>query len=660
MTLKSRLISMSTIFLIGLILVSAMLFYQMQINQKHNKLIADLKDLKADVYETNLKLDRMLFGSELEVEFNSFIEEYRNMREHMDKSFDRPLYNEFEASNPSIQSDTETLVNMFLFNDDKIKQMEGNVNKLVNEYTTYLPGLFEASQYYDEVLIQDVRDNAETLSKNFSNKVSTQLDTIVTNIEKNIKKIQSTYSIAFAGIAGAVVLLVTFMSISIIRRLRSRIIELEKGIKQLATGDLSQSLSETGKDEISLISKSINEFISLFCRMISQIKDLSEKTSEQKDKVDESSNTSVKAVRDIRQRVDGLSDRYKEMVENLKQTEQSTSSIRDSLESFSKNIEEQSSSVNESTASIEEMNASIQNVVEIANKRKDASGKMVEITELGGEKIENNNSLIKQTAQEAEEVGEIITIINDIASQTDMLAMNAAIEAAHAGEAGKGFSVVAEEIRKLAESTNSNSKKIRTTMNNIAERINEVYSESSTLSETFQQILSETKSSDEALSEISNSITEISTGSREIMNAMNSLNNVSSDIQEKTDEIKTSISKNDGAIRNIYSIGNNVNTEIDDLEQEIRKIEDLIVKVNDLNNENSDVIHELNAEIEKFIVNESESGFCEVDQNESADNEENEDNVEQKADTENNSKNENIEENPEVKDESKQVKNEEK
>ncbi len=613
MKIKTRLIIMSSTFFVGLILISGMLFYQLRVNECYSELIESMKDLKSHVYETNLQLDRMMFGSDLVEEHAAFLKTYKMMRSEMDIFFIEEIYQQLQEENQSVESDTTTLQNMFLMNDDKMAELQENVQVLGEQNKTYLPGLFKASVYYGDDLIQTTLDSVEILSENFSGRVSVQLDTIVENIEETVDGYERRSRMIVLTVVGAVVLFVALMSFSTISQLRRRIDRFEGGIRRLETGNLSQLLSEDGKDEISRISKSVNSFLTLFCRMIGGIKELSERTSRQKEEVDETAEASVQAVQEIKQGVNGLNEKYKQMIEHLRETEKASAVIKESLDVFSENIESQSSAINQSTASIEEMNASIENVVEITKKRKEASVQMVEVTEHGGEKVEENNRLIEQNADDAKEVEDIITLINGIASQTSLLAMNATIEAAHAGETGKGFAVVADEIRKFAILNNSNSKRIRTVIQNTTKRIEDIFNGSSELLNDFGQIISETHGSDNALSEISGSIQEISLGSNEIMKAMNALNTTTDQIQRRMGEIRTSIADTTSAIKNVYSIGNEVNTEIDEFESKMHEIGQLIIRLNSLNSENSQVIHELNAEMEKFILPAAEGTLVKVD-----------------------------------------------
>jgi methyl-accepting chemotaxis protein len=132
-----------------------------------------------------------------------------------------------------------------------------------------------------------------------------------------------------------------------------------------------------------------------------------------------------------------------------------------------------------------------------------------------------------------DEILGIITMINSIASQTSILAMNAAIEAAHAGEYGRGFAVVAEEIRKLSESTNENSKRIRDQLDRVAELVGETHSMSAKTKESFASVQAEVESTAQAFDEISSTMRELSAGTESVMNSSVQVGDVTTTIQRE-------------------------------------------------------------------------------------------------------------------------------
>ena len=211
--------------------------------------------------------------------------------------------------------------------------------------------------------------------------------------------------------------------------------------------------------------------------------------------------------------------------------------ITQTILSFGRQIEEQSSSVVQTSAAIEEMDASIGNVRGITEKKEASSDALVQKTQEGKKEMTAMGQLIDTINGNIDSVQEIIKVINNIATQTNLLSMNAAIEAAHAGSSGRGFAVVAAEIRKLSESTGENAKLIGKTLKTIIENIKDAKDFSSRNLEAYNKITSEATLLADAFREINQATSELSAGSNEIVKATQMLIDVTASIKDGSREI---------------------------------------------------------------------------------------------------------------------------
>ncbi|MGL1891467.1 MAG: methyl-accepting chemotaxis protein [Spirochaetaceae bacterium] len=256
----------------------------------------------------------------------------------------------------------------------------------------------------------------------------------------------------------------------------------------------------------------------------------------------ESSNKMSSAVTEVKDMILSIKQEVAILSESTGVLQQSSSSIAESSEVVSKSSETQTVVIEQTSAAIEEMASSINNIAKIAEDRKLIVTKLSVNAERAEEVLSESTSAMENLQGLIQSLGEVNSVISNIASQTSLLAMNAAIEAAHAGDAGKGFAVVADEIRKLSENSGNNVKTISDMLKKISEAINSATDINSTATNSFHQIREEIKNVVSGMDEILSGVTELSAGTQDINNgnaqSVSSTSEVRSGIRDVNDQIQ--------------------------------------------------------------------------------------------------------------------------
>jgi methyl-accepting chemotaxis protein len=180
-------------------------------------------------------------------------------------------------------------------------------------------------------------------------------------------------------------------------------------------------------------------------------------------------------------------------------------------------ISDQSAVVAESSAAVEEMTASINGIADIATARREAVRQLKSATDTGTGEMAKAAEAVQSVKESADSIVGVVNVIRAVASRTNLLAMNAAIEAAHAGQAGKGFSVVADEIRKLSEETGRNVKIIAASIKGTLAAIKTAGEVNERAQEIFRAVSGEADSVASSMEEIGRGLSELSQGSGEIL-----------------------------------------------------------------------------------------------------------------------------------------------
>ncbi len=224
--------------------------------------------------------------------------------------------------------------------------------------------------------------------------------------------------------------------------------------------------------------------------------------------------------------------------------------IRAAVEELEGLVRRQDSVVDVSAAAIEQISASIQSVAEVADGKRAAAEDLRSLTEHGSKRVTETERVIVQVSESMSGINATIGVINDIAERTNLLAMNAAIEAAHAGAAGRGFAVVATEIRKLAETTAKNASEIGATLAELSEAIAAARTASEETGDAFRSIESGSHSVADAFTEITGSAQELASGASEVVRSTEEMRSISAQIVTSAESMVRQADQVNGVLAN--------------------------------------------------------------------------------------------------------------
>lgn len=371
-------------------------------------------------------------------------------------------------------------------------------------------------------------------------------------------------------------------------------------------GDLTLELEHSSKrDEIGRLSLYFNDFLSFLRSVIHQIKHVTQKTQTMSQKIESYSKQSNKLFHGVQRHIQSLNQEIEEMDEEIDRSSEFSKEIEDFFQKELVLIGAQSLEVINSVSFMKQLSVSIQEIGHVSEEKLQNVKKLQDTASIGEKEMTKSLEAIQEVDQSTHLILKMIDFINHITQQTDLLSLNASIQAAHAGEAGKGFGVVAEEIRNLAESTGQHALDISKSLKGVLQAITLSKNSTLTTANSLSEITYQAKQMSQSIPEIRSAIQEMVQINEKILTTLQGVVKKISHIQGSSQEIQSKFSILSSFIENNKKLSKQTKTQIQNIINHVSEVHQTFEDLTRLGSENNKNLFSLQELVIQFQVDES-------------------------------------------------------
>jgi methyl-accepting chemotaxis protein len=302
--------------------------------------------------------------------------------------------------------------------------------------------------------------------------------------------------------------------------------------------DLTRRITICSVDELGTIAGMVNNFCEHLSGGIRDIKGGQQELAGVGSRLEKNASGMADSITRISGAAEQVLAKTQGQMESVDKSSHAVQRISGNIKSLEQSIGIQTSSMSQASAAVEEMVGNISSIGSVTEKMASQFKTVGEASEQGSRIQKESRDRIREIVEQSEALQEANRIIASIAANTNLLAMNAAIEAAHAGEAGRGFSVVADEIRGLAVNSSAESRKISVELKQIIQTIDHIVKDAEASGNAFAEVSRRINETEKLVLEVNNAVQEQKTGAGQVMNSLRTMNELTAQVSDGSREME--------------------------------------------------------------------------------------------------------------------------
>ena len=346
-------------------------------------------------------------------------------------------------------------------------------------------------------------------------------------------------------------------------------------------GSLQREIAVTSRDETGVLARNFRDFLLALAKMVALIQRNVDQTTETNQRLFAIAEKSNDLLGGARRNSSAMEEQYERLHSEIHRSRDTTTEVSSALKQVYREVTEQGRTITDASETIRDMSESVRTLAEVARTKLDVAGTLRDMSRQGESDMAASLDVIGRVADSTDVITQTLGVINDIAERTNLLAINASIEAAHAGNRGAGFAIVAQEIRNLAVTTAKNSERITESLKEMTHHIGVSKESAARTGQSFHRIAVQIAELSDTITEIQNTMLEIAESGKAVRTRLGEITSASKAVTGSTEQMGGHVITVADSLESIHDISDETLSGIEQIVRDVESVAGVIRQAGD-------------------------------------------------------------------------------